>query len=74
MMARMHGLKTYRLDETLSSGLAVVPSQYAFQVPDRSESIVTESSRRLADGLDRGNPLSETGGWPLAGLRWGPAA
>jgi hypothetical protein len=44
MMARMHGLKTYRLDETLSSGLAVVPSRYAFQAPDRFESIVTESS------------------------------
>ncbi len=44
MMTRMHGLMTYRLDETLSSGLAVVPSRYAFQAPDRLESIVTESS------------------------------
>lgn len=44
MMTRMHGLKTYRLDETLSSGLAVVTSRYAFQAPDRFESIVTESS------------------------------
>jgi copper transport protein len=44
MMTRMHGLETYRLDETLSSGLAVVPSRYAFQAPDRFESIVTESS------------------------------
>ena len=44
MMNRMHGLETYRLDETLSSGLAVIPSRYAFQAPDRLESIVTESS------------------------------
>ena len=44
MMARMHGLKTYRLDETLRSGLAVIPSRYAFQAPDRLKSIVTESS------------------------------
>jgi len=44
MMTRMHALETYRLDETLSSGLAVVPSRYAFHAPDRFESIVTESS------------------------------
>lgn len=44
MMQRMHELQTYRLSETLSSGLAVVRSTYAFQAPDRFESHVTQSS------------------------------
>ncbi|MGH2573293.1 MAG: copper resistance CopC/CopD family protein [Actinomycetota bacterium] len=32
---RMHLLASYRLDETLSSGLAVVRAQYSFKAPDR---------------------------------------
>lgn len=35
MIARMHELTSFRLDETLSSGLAVVRSTSAFQAPDR---------------------------------------
>lgn len=43
MMARMHRLGTYRLEETLSSGGPSVVSRYAFQAPDRAES-TTETS------------------------------
>ena len=35
---RMHQLRTYRIDEALSSGTATVPITYAFQVPDRLQS------------------------------------
>ena len=41
--ARIHELRTYRLFETLSSGLATIPSQYAFQAPNRMESTVEQS-------------------------------
>lgn len=44
MMTDMHELKTYRYDETLSSGLAVIRSRYAFEAPDSFESTVTQSS------------------------------
>ncbi|MGH2579445.1 MAG: copper resistance CopC/CopD family protein [Actinomycetota bacterium] len=44
MMTRIHELETYRLDETLSSGLAVVRARYAFQAPDSFESAVTAPS------------------------------
>jgi hypothetical protein len=35
MQQRMHGLQTYRLEETLSSGRVTVRAEYAFQSPDR---------------------------------------
>jgi copper transport protein len=35
MQERMHQLRTYRLEEVLSSGRASVRSTYAFQAPDR---------------------------------------
>jgi copper transport protein len=44
MMARMHRLKTFRLDETLTSGLGAVVSRYTFQAPNRLESIANGSS------------------------------
>jgi copper transport protein len=44
MMDRMHRLTSYRLDETLSSGLAVVRSTYAFQAPDRVQAKVMQAS------------------------------
>jgi copper transport protein len=40
---RIHRLVTYRLDETLSSGLAVIRARYAFQAPDRMSSVVQGS-------------------------------
>jgi copper transport protein len=43
MMTRMHALRTYRLEETLSSGGPSVVSRYTFRAPDRAESI-TETS------------------------------
>ncbi len=41
--ARIHQLQTYRLFETLSSGIATIPSRYAFQAPSRMESSVNQS-------------------------------
>jgi copper transport protein len=43
MMARMHALRTYRLEERLSSGGPSVVSRYAFQAPNRAESITQTS-------------------------------
>jgi len=40
---RIHRLQTYRLSETLSSGLTTIPSQYAFEAPNRMESTVEQS-------------------------------
>lgn len=37
MMARMHALSSYRLEETLTSGGPNVLSEYLFQAPDRVE-------------------------------------
>lgn len=48
MMIRMHDLRTYRLEETLSSGGPSAVSRYAFQVPDRVESIT-----KTAEGTTR---------------------
>ncbi len=44
MQLRMHRLTTYRQDETLSSGLAVVRAMYAFEAPNRYASAVRESA------------------------------
>jgi copper transport protein len=46
MMRRMHALTSYRQDETLSSGLAVVDSTYAFVAPNEMTQEVTESGTR----------------------------
>ena len=37
MMAEMHALSTYRLDETLTSGLAAIDASYSFKAPDAFE-------------------------------------
>lgn len=74
MMDRMDRLTSYRLDETLSSGLAVVRSAYAFQAPDRmhaeimqgnggSETVWIGSSRYLRK-LPNGSWTVEKGGPP----------
>ncbi len=44
MMTSMHALKSYRLQETLTSGLAEVRSTYAFVAPNEFESHGTEQS------------------------------
>src|SRR6266542_6423177 len=41
--ARIHQLRTYRLFETLSSGIATIASRYSFQAPNRMESVVNDS-------------------------------
>lgn len=43
MMTRMHELRTYRLEETLSSGGPSVVSRYEYQAPDRAEATTTTS-------------------------------
>jgi copper transport protein len=50
MQARMHALKTYRLEETLSSGRAVVRADYAFQAPNRMRIRVDSGSERVIVG------------------------
>jgi hypothetical protein len=49
----MHGLRTYRLNETLSSGLAVVRSRYAFVAPDRMQSVVGGKAEAIWVGNTR---------------------
>ncbi len=44
MMTRMHALTSYRLQETLTSGIAEVRSTYAFVAPNEFESHVTEQN------------------------------
>ncbi len=58
--ARIHQLRTYRLFETLSSGLATIPAQYAFQAPNRMESSVNGQSQAVWIGGTR--YLKETPG------------
>jgi hypothetical protein len=50
MQERMHALRTYRLQETLSSGRAVVRAHYAFQAPDRLRIRVGSGSERVIIG------------------------
>ena len=45
--SRIHQLQTYRLFETLSSGLATIPATYTFQAPDRMESSVNGESQAI---------------------------
>jgi copper transport protein len=47
MQQRMHALRTYRLEETLSSGRAVVRADYAFQAPDRMRIRLDSGSERV---------------------------
>ncbi|HXF57497.1 MAG TPA: hypothetical protein VNO34_08015, partial [Actinomycetota bacterium] len=50
MQERMHALRTYRLEETLSSGRAVVRADYAFQAPDRMHIRVDGGMERVIVG------------------------
>jgi copper transport protein len=50
MQQRMHGLRTYRLEEVLSSGRASVRASYAFQAPDRMRVEVDSGSQRVIVG------------------------
>ncbi|MGH2653342.1 MAG: copper resistance CopC/CopD family protein [Actinomycetota bacterium] len=50
MQERMHALRTYRLEESLSSGRAVVRADYAFQAPDRMRIRVDSGSERVIVG------------------------
>lgn len=50
MQERMHELDTYRVEETLSSGQAVVRARYAFQAPDRMRISIDSGSDRVIVG------------------------
>ncbi|MGH2674571.1 MAG: copper resistance CopC/CopD family protein [Actinomycetota bacterium] len=50
MQERMHELRTYRLEEVLSSGRATVRADYAFQAPDRMRIEVDSGSQRVIVG------------------------
>jgi hypothetical protein len=76
MMRRMHSLTSYRLNETLKSGLATVRSQYAFLAPDSykarvveptggiSKTVVIGGTRYLQHGL-HDKWTKESGGPPI---------
>jgi hypothetical protein len=49
----MHELRSYRQDEALSSGLAVVRSQYSFVAPDRMKSVVNGEFETIWVGTTR---------------------
>jgi hypothetical protein len=51
--ARMHGLRSYRVDETLSSGLVTVPSHYAYEAPNRMRASVETGSQVVFIGSTR---------------------
>lgn len=62
--ARIHTLDTYRMEETLSSGLAVIRSDYAFVAPDRARIEVADRSTTVFIGGTR--YLREgTGSWQV---------
>lgn len=75
MMSRMGQLKTYRLDEKLSSGLVVVHTIYAFQRPDEMKTRLMEAGGgseavwagpvRYTRTLPGGPWMVEKGGPPL---------
>lgn len=55
----MHALRTFRLDETLNSGLATVVSTYSFEAPDRlqiktgdTQSVLIGGTRYLKQGAN----------------------
>jgi copper transport protein len=50
MQQKMHALRTYRLEESLSSGRAVVRADYAFQAPDRMRIRLDSGSERVIVG------------------------
>lgn len=50
LQERLHALRTYRLEETLSSGRATVRAEYAFQAPDRMRIAVDSGSERILVG------------------------
>ncbi len=53
LQVRMHELRTYRVDETLASGLATIHSTYGFEAPDRMEADVGSTSRSITIGGTR---------------------
>lgn len=47
---RMHQLRTYRIDEVLSSGRATITATYAFQAPNRMRIAVEGGTQRIVIG------------------------
>jgi copper transport protein len=70
MQDRMHQLRTYRIDEVLSSGRATVRATYAFEAPDRMRIAVEEGAQRIVIGEREwrregpGDPWQEESAFP----------
>jgi copper transport protein len=50
MQTAMHGLRSYAVSETLSSGIGTLHSEYASQAPDRSKWTVEQTSQTVSIG------------------------
>ncbi len=63
---RIHQLTTYRLYETLSSGLGTtIPATYEYQAPNRLRSVVSGRSESIWIGTDRYTRDHPGGPWQL---------
>jgi len=63
---RIHRLTTYRLYETLSSGLGTtIPARYEYQGPNRLRSVVSGRSESIWIGTDRYTREQPGGAWRL---------
>jgi copper transport protein len=63
MHTPMHALRSYRINETLSSGMGVERTLYSFQAPDRLEADGANGSRLLEIGDTRYLKNSPTDAW-----------
>jgi len=63
---RIHRLTTYRLYETLSSGLGTtIPAQYEYEAPNRLRSLVSGRTESIWIGTDRYSRDHPGGSWQL---------
>lgn len=65
MHTPMHALASYRIDETLSSGMAAVRTLYSFQAPDRLEADGANGSKLTEIGDTRYLKNSPTDPWTV---------
>jgi hypothetical protein len=62
----MHRLRTYRLDESLSSGLATIRSTYEYQAPDRLRVRVSDATDTIWIGPTRYKRDLPHGEWEIS--------
>jgi hypothetical protein len=53
MQTAMHGLRSYEVSETLSSGIGLIHSEYVSQAPDRSQWTVELTSQTVSIGTSQ---------------------